>query len=669
MSTAQECVNAPFGLSKKDGKPLNAGNWQWKLEFSLKFLPEHKREAIRRRKHTELRNKIGPELYNKSFTKDNKGWNLNKEQTSSINSENSETSVSIPEVPAPVEPQPSTSRDEPSSKRARVEEPKAPQKDVQQTEVPAETAVETPAEVPVENNMNVDDIDEGVGTQQSIPMSGSGGGSGSALAALHTLKTSHHHKPGHSRTFKNEFFMKTWGNANKLESAGQFGRCTAITYPMAHLPVNNIAFYINMSDYTSMFNDEQAYVRVDKVSVTVTPIAPTVAFNTNSSSSDVAAPSHVIYASKAVGLNKLLNTEMVQIQRSSSDAMIIDTTTRLQSVAIWAERLWGRKTGTQGYTDTATNMEIIDCNSYLKVYHPPPTFRSPQGAEVLEHEYELYQSVIAPQLDMRRYLDTQTAKAFESQNKPWVHMEHKVRNSYNHGYAKMNYTGLMNDVFRVDDTTPLARFYSGANSIAASYVNFKGANDHNKWGANVLNRTDTYPLNLQYEFDIAGEATHFKNLENQWLMGTVEAESLKLTEHANPVECHIVPSVNFGIWSIKGNTPEQVNKYINVAFDWKVETSITFTIEHIQQGFNYLPSIQRTEGNAVNTYTQVTGMNYYPANPISDHRVSPAGGVREQVSARQYQARNLRGRRFFPSLLLTKDTNSNVEKDKSKKKK
>lgn len=640
-------MSCPYGFNKWH-KPNTAQNWKYiinrRVNTQHKGNPEAQKKALLE-EHEKLKARIGPEQYNKDFPTTDKYVNLNNASTQAgtgiyhqpYNPNAATKGVAGPsgvkraaatkppgqQDKKPKEADPLDDGNDNLFEDIRLAEATPPSSPSKETAGASQVVPETPDKMAGEP-MDVAPAasqDSGQGSQPApAPAAddgtiGSGGGSGSATTSRHIVVSQGLTVDGKIwRTFTRKFRIKTWGNADfKQERTISGSNVTQELHTVSQcvLPTEMIWFYLPPAVYKQLWDTRTMEHKVTKVGVVVTPIGPTVNFNTNEGATGVAAPSHIVYGSASIGLNKIIPCDMVDITRSDTAPMVITGATNKWNHNQWLARLWGNSPdipASDRVMDTAARGKIIIPGTYLRMWQPPQALGL--ATAVGNGEVAGTNRILMSNYPLEQLLPVQTMKHFETQSMPIIDFQWKVQRPYNLGAHSIIYD---NTPLRSSDTARRLRIwqrYSSNQNSAKTYL--EGANT-GFLGTIVDNDRTNSSKNPRFVIDGLQSAVTNSDYYVLYTTATVENQGLDVNDKQQTKSLGQVaqmPMVTFGIEAVQGNTPGTAPGYINLAYDYMVETSITIITEQKDPWF-YWPGVYRAPTGT--SFTPV-GVPTYPVH-------------------------------------------------------
>lgn len=622
-------MSCPYGFNKHH-KPNTAQNWKYITNRNVntrhKGNPEAQKKALIE-EHEKLKARIGPEQYNKDFPATDKFVNLNNVSTQAgtgiyhqAHNPNSATNpVAGPsgvKRPAatkppgqqgkkPKEADPLDDGNDNLFEDIHLAEATPPTSPSKATAEPNHVVPETPEKMAGEPMDVAPSQDSGQGTQAAAAPAptasdetiGSGGGSGSATTSRHVVVSQGLTIDGKIwRTFTRKFRIKTWGNADFKQERSISGSNVVQelhTISQCVLPTEMIWFYLPPAVFKQLWDTRTMEHTVTKVGVVVTPIGPTVNFNTNEGATGVAAPSHIVYGSASIGLNKIIPCDMVDITRSDTAPMVITGATNRWNHNQWMARLWGNSPDIPAedrVMDTAARGKIIIPGTYLRMWQPPQALGA--ASAVGNGESAGTNRILMSNYPLEQLLPIQTMKHFETQSMPIIDFQWKVQRPYNLGSASIIYD---NTPLRASTTAARLRIwqrYSCNQNSAKTYL--EGSNTG--FLGTIVDDTRTQSTkNPRFVIDGLQSAVTNSDYWVLYTKATVENQGLDVNDKQQTKSLGQVaqmPMVTFGIEAVQGNTPGTAPGYINLAYDYMVETSITIVTDHKDPWF-YWPGHYR----------------------------------------------------------------------------
>lgn len=603
----------PYGVNKQ-GKPNNAGNWKWIT--SLRVNTAHKGDSAAQKKayleaHKQLKQKIGEELYNKDFRSDDKYINLNNAETqvgagiyhSANPTKRAGTSdpQAGPSKAAKTDTSGFTEVPEDFFDDIHIAEatpPGSPQSiaSSQNTTIPETPSKEMSAGAGSSGAAPVamDTQESGIGSQSGAAAAngetvGSGGGSGSATTARHIVLSGGQIINPYDRVIQNSFRIKTWGNAlfeQHRTVAGSNLTQPLHTWPQAVLPTQALWFYMSPAQFKQIWDNGSQEHYVKEVRVKVTPVGPTVNFNTNEGASGTAAPSHIIYGRATIGLNKILPCDMVDIERDAAKPMELISATNNFSPDEWIHRIWGYSnllSIANTNIQTAANGQIIIPHTYLRIWQPPKI--TTIGGATNTAGVAGTNRVICSDYPMDKIIPVMTMKHFETANMPILDFQWEVKRPYNLG-----------DRTQIYDNTPLRgsvtanrlhiwERYSTTQNSAKTYLAQTANNP-----TIVDDVRAQSAINPRFIIDSMKSVVNQTNYMEVYRRATIENMALDVNDKQQTKALGSVahmPMVTFGIDGVQANVPGGVDSYINVAYDFIIETFIGIDSSEKDTYFNW----------------------------------------------------------------------------------
>lgn len=667
--TGLKCVQM-FGKGKK-GTELNKSQWEYKVSRAAynKFrhlLGSDNREYHKAvqdyiiAQHETLAQNIGRQAYDQEFLAERRYVNLNNRTEKSIGAysrsdeehqsllktlqfinNNADEIFAAAENPDLVEFEES---DEGAKRRKIIAEESDEEIEENQTEEELQNTPEIiedsqPGEPEIipETQMDNDVImDSGVaGVDNATPAAGgglgSGGGAGSANTARHTVFQSRGGASPSIFSWDNEFIMRTWGNATFMEMNPNTNKNLKMTYSLASLPTNHVSFYMPYTAYREMCNENFGQARILEVGYTVTPIGPTVAFNTNESTSAVAAPSHILYGYHHENINGKFPFDLVSIERLNN-TMVLANVNPSPSASILSTRLWGYQrdldssiAAPQEIINCASNFGIVAAPFYTRIHHPPIfDMATIQGKTVLQDENDVRQNLLPGRIPLSNIIPTYTMKHFEQIAQPIISTKYKPKNPLNFARSMTNYFNLVAE-------QAVGILQASANFGCARH-NLEDFNHPNE-NTSVIEATGHYEqvadnismfiqgwlglVRQEGRANSVGEKLNwpFREYENATIEGLYIDRSFG---GAGKGSLQIPPQPVFGIHPVNGNTPQQAQSPINVSYDYKITTHIKAIRTYQRNGFNSIPFHFRRNGEGlIAHFEELAGIIDYHKSQLS----------------------------------------------------
>lgn len=663
--TGLKCVQM-FGKGKK-GTELNKSQWEYKVSRGAYNKFRHLLGSDNRAyhkavqdyiiaQHELLAQNIGREAYDQEFLAERRYVNLNNRTEKSIGAyarsdeehqsllktlqfinNNADEIFAASENPDLVEFEES----EEGAKRRKIiaedtddeiEEEKTEEELQNTPEIIPDSQPGEPEIIP-ETQMDRDVImDSGVAadpTQAVAGGMGSGGGAGSAHTARHTVFQKRGGASPSIFTWENEFLMRTWGNACFLEMNENTNKNCSMTYSLAALPTNSLSMYVPYTAYKEMCNENFGQSRILEVGYTVTPVGPTVAFNTNESTTSVAAPSHILYGYHHENINGKFPFDLVAIERLNN-SMILSGVTQSPSSTTFCTRLWGFQRdlapiNPQNLIDNASNFGTVAAPYYTRIHHPPVfDMATLEGKTILPSPDDVRQNIVAGRIPLSNIIPTYTMKQFEQTVQPIITTKYKPKNPLNFARNITNYFNLVSE-----SAIGIIQASAGFGCGRQNLEDFNTVNEN----TGVVEATGHYE---QVADNISMYIQGWLSLVRASGRNTTTAERLNnpYREYENatieglyidrsfggkgPGSLQLPPQPVFGILPVNGNTPQQAQSPINVSYDYKITTHIKAIRTFERNGFNAMPfHFRRNTLGLIQSWEEIIGLKDYHSSQMS----------------------------------------------------
>lgn len=540
----------------RNGGPLTLSQWNTRLNVvaSNKYRTNKDAENLiklyKRQQHNTLFNNIGEVKY-KHYFENNQKYNLyNDPESDKFVKKNTEpvntgTPSKTPDTPNKSSGIPNTPAKSGSQSEKSLEPPA--NTDNNQKEQPVQSAT-APTELDPEN-MTANSTDSVANTEQMEPQYYINRGFTSS---------------GNSYRYENSFRMRSWARQSKAFAGARSAAASNPSYVVdgyEMLPTQFLSFYIPEGVYNSLIKIPSC--KPVRIGIKVTPIGHMVAFTTTSGTSNTATASHTMYGTASVGLNRIVPLDMVTI---TSSANVVDTATKLSSMADWIDKLWGPSfppgvTPTEEailkkYINSGATNNIIIPNSHPRIFLPTP-----------------------PAVDANQSLmDASTAIS------PWNLSKYISKFPIHPTIG----TPIIN--FDFESKWPII-----SSSIAPTLYVMGPANKSVQVARTgtrkrklITYAAGTAQVSLN---DTATNSTPYLHRPyNNSTYGTYSLLTLppgNLLDQEKQQFSTSVPSVIFGVEAVQANDPNNVEGYINASVDFYVETYIEFKSE-MEHEFNHL---------------------------------------------------------------------------------
>lgn len=566
--------DTPFGKDK-NGKPLNVSQWIYQLQRIArnKHFGQQQADAFFLKSHQDLIKTIGEEKYRNLFKPTEKRFHLNKPEFKNYWLKGDVDLVALHQdlVDDPQEPGPSN---EPTAKKPRTEENNTP---APTTTEPTTTSTTTTSSL--ENSFDKSILES---DQSSITMDDPMDVTSSTGPAEHGMSSSPagvvpdqifiakgEHRGPDFYVYNNSFRMKSWGYAPHYRAGTAAGDNTweipgMVSTGFVDLPVNDLCFYLPENRFDMLKREVNGYWKAKTVTIKVTPICETDSFGTNTALSGSAATSHPIYGVAAIGLNKKLRTTPITIEVKD---MKISNGKESTDNSEWANRVWGTRRTNENTSPLGwgTWNSIIDPVTFMGILQPSLYGANPSTTS---NNYT------------KTYITGNNRAGFETINnvipvisliprkgKPIINYSQDLNNGIQLG-AVINRGNIYWDKHtRQFQITKRPDYHFQIMRNDQPDLIFPDRDTETT--ANDITRIrDKLNFRLQHAMEDYGKCKvngEFKDLP------LIESANQNFIEYSDLLE-----SVTFGVEPIKANTPFAVDDFVNVGFDFYIETSIVF---------------------------------------------------------------------------------------------
>lgn len=563
-----------FGTGKKSGKPLNVGQWLYKIEQESKSKKAlntfGSAEAYKTAKHHEMLQALGATQYAKYFKHIRNFYTLYSSSADTASVSSDLLAPSAQQEAGPSNSQSSAIADD-VNRAAGASSGSTPTKRIG-TPVKGDTPTKLGKASEPEAAANLPDIPEEVemaevaanplGVGGAAAGAGTAGlGGGIADQALQFYRAQGFSQSGNKCQFQNSFRCRSFGNALFLDMASPTNSQPQITTPMVALPIEHLSFFVPYSTYRWMTNVEGLYVT--GIEVKVTPIGQMVSFSTNSPATQSAAPAHTLYGMANIGLNTRVPCEKVTITRNSQSPMELSRADTFNDMTEWNRRLWGvDNTRERNNVHSAINHEIIIPNTYLRINQfsneaglfPPPVA---YGVSFSCGRFGYY--------PLNRFLTKFPMKPHTGL--PVINYKHQIDPPLATTFREI----LIGNTTNANDTTPNTQ-----KAMSLPVFRTRAGMGRIQLTASERSQLNTEPIVDRFNYPLNTYALNDTTDYNNYLRVTLGSHII-LTINGQQTMTHTIPGVFFGIEAVQSNVPEiGTANYVNASCDWYVETNIKF---------------------------------------------------------------------------------------------